>query len=609
MTEDSRRKENKRAKVIRNLHCKGLLTGLGAICITLALVCLLPTETIRVRERAPLVIIFSLLALIAFLGRAYVSEANMMARKWIVKQTPGNLARRESVTVYRRFLEETARSRFTPEQIAGLINLLSDPAVHLSRVTTSVEIHSTHSRNAVHRVIGRVGQSVPDLFPVLRQRKGVLLDRLMVTISGQRVSTLSYVEGQGLTLVLLHALFTRCFPSANVEDEDSSHAQCLLRLKESAIADAPADLAEVAEILGELQELTDRATGGHSSTLWAALMDLARCIPAHYFVYVSISEKERGPVRLGVEYDSRVRWQRQGARDLLRAFIGLTRRSLLLPLTHATEAPSYHVNVTVPSGLYVLKADYVLVGAAESSFTGSPDALPVAAASSSNRPRMPALVQGRLGRDHWHGYIRDVDGYTESLEPKGHGTPSDTSLFLEMELRERPPGLVAVVTILAAYLCALTWSVGHYYTKVFPPAPGLLELLLNKVTSLGTPTESEPVSGAPTSAPTVLFGIPAILSAWIVTRFTPRTLSRVSLTTIALTGWVLLNAAIAVAITAFKTSGVTVTTDATVAGINPTFIAWATLQFSTALALVFCIVFLVMRFGRYRKALAIVDTE
>lgn len=584
-------------------------TGLGLVSS--------PSEVFHFPNRYWLSVIFALCLIIALGARVYLTEKNMTARGWL-PTPPAPTPSVAADETYRNFLEnEVARTRFSPEQVLHLVSFMTDPSGHLLRVSESIELHSNYYSAKVNRVLnsGRPSDRRSPILPILRQKKGVLIDQLSVTQDGKSVSTLSYAESQGCTLVVINDLFRSCFPIVDGEPREGEHSSApaalkdravqelerssvLAALKDRAVQELPGEPgrsndSSVTALLAQLEGLEDRATSESARRSWAALRELARMIDDHYFVYAQVEVDDKRPTRLCVSSNVALGLAGASVGDALRSTFGLSRRSHILPLSHATEAPSYHVNVSVPSGLYVFHAQWLPATRKDLAVPDSASLPAPQDAALPRRARRPTSLSSPLGRAYWHGYLRDIDGYTHDLEPQDpHKPRTQLAVCLMLELRERPPGLLGVVTLLSFYLFTLTWWVGLYLDDVFPTEANAGSGVWSMVFRIPQTQSS--------SVPTVLFGIPAIFSAWLASRYTAKTLSRVSLSTLVLTFWVLLNAGAAVGIAALKSSGVNVTGGGPFLGVRIDFLGWGILEVSCALSLAVSIWYLMGKIYRHR---------
>jgi hypothetical protein len=194
---------------------------------------------------------------------------------------------------------------------------------------------------------------------------------------------------------------------------------------------------------------------------------------------------------------------------------------------------------------------------------------------------MPVLrLNNPEGLEYIHLYARDLEAL-ESESGQLATTVVDRALALRLEFREKPPGMFAIVLILSLYLAGLTWAVGHFHDLVFP-----------------APTQGE--APAASSWPTILFGIPALVSGWLVSRFSADALRRVSLATVGMTLWLVVNAAAAVLIAALKTSGAR-TEGLSVGSIDVIHATWALLMATTGLHLALSLVMALGRAARYLR--------
>lgn len=219
------------------------------------------------------------------------------------------------------------------------------------------------------------------------------------------------------------------------------------------------------------------------------LINLARVGSHSYFMLCHLPKSDKGTARkitishqIGPvqQLNNRLRW--------VRALFGLNIREHLFYLTKATETVSYHFAVEAPEGMYVYRYKF--------SHQDLPTSANPAAPTSRRRPRLPDRVVS-MNQTHLHVYLRDA------INESRDGTQA---LTLGVSLRERPPGLMESGLLLSLYLAVTVWTVGAFHGTVFSgdgPPPG--------------------------TWPTVLFGIPTLLSGWLVSRLSAATLQRMSL--------------------------------------------------------------------------------
>jgi hypothetical protein len=99
----------------------------------------------------------------------------------------------------------------------------------------------------------------------------------------------------------------------------------------------------------------------------------------------------------------------------------------------------------------------------------------------------------------------------------------------------------------------------------------------------------------------IIFGIPAIVSGWMVSRFTAENVKLLSVSTIAVTAWAVLNATMSVAISAFSMSGLLSGSIDYLVGFTDVRIAWSLLLVSCFGCLVMTLVLLGLRVRRYGR--------
>jgi hypothetical protein len=172
-----------------------------------------------------------------------------------------------------------------------------------------------------------------------------------------------------------------------------------------------------------------------------------------------------------------------------------------------------------------------------------------------------------------HAYLRD------STTRVGNAWPS-----LRVELRERPPGLMEIATVLSWFLCVTAWTVGAFHEYVF------------RSTGSGSA-----VTG---SWPTILFGVPTLLVGWLFSKVDGASLGRVSLTSGAMMAWLGVNSAVAMLAAALKSSGATLTEHPReLLGFTIEHQYWALIMLSCAVHAGVCSMLAIIRAVRFSMAL------
>ncbi|WP_231999753.1 hypothetical protein, partial [Mycobacterium sp. 1245852.3] len=131
----------------------------------------------------------------------------------------------------------------------------------------------------------------------------------------------------------------------------------------------------------------------------------------------------------------------------------------------------------------------------------------------------PSLRTNDRGLGSAHVYARSVnDIRTKTLNT---GAESNVVPQLRWELRERPPGILLPGLFLGVYVTTLVWTVSLVQEEVF-----------------GQCAPNTPQASA------ILFGVPAVLSAWVLSKFNGEHVERASGVSLFAVGWCVANAMI-----------------------------------------------------------------
>lgn len=124
----------------------------------------------------------------------------------------------------------------------------------------------------------------------------------------------------------------------------------------------------------------------------------------------------------------------------------------------------------------------------------------------------PSYRTNERGLSSAHVYTRAIGNLLVSNSGNMEGVP--VVPHIRWELRERPPGILLPAVFLGIYVTSLVWAVGAL-RHVFDP-----------------PSES---------ASAILFGIPAVMSAWVLSKFTGERVERASVFSLIAVVWTVLN--------------------------------------------------------------------
>lgn len=329
--------------------------------------------------------------------------------------------------------------------------------------------------------------------PVLRVRKGELLDHLTAKVSEGSITVLSFAENQGATAHVLLALFenvrnralggkkpkdlrnslSECFAAAIDPDADVRNALPHLRALSAGLDDAVSRLPPTARV--------------DASNAVAAFVGMARYFFSCYVVFAAVtSDRDRVtitterdiPVAEATPASARGRRQSEGGDGVLLAGLGKPTTTYRLFLGHLVEAPSYHVYFTPPEGTYVYRR---CVGVAEPR-RGAGRGLWVVnfetAGSGDRGPFGPRLSISPTV-SYLHFYARDASQVISRAiptPPRARSAsavhPLDASIAatkLFVEVRERPPGFAASMLAVVTYLVAIAVTLTFFNRYLIEP--------------------------------------------------------------------------------------------------------------------------------------------
>lgn len=424
----------------------------------------------------------------------------------------------------------------TPEEFDQLIDTFLDPGSVVVRINERAELGAHDYHSTVERIVVYPKEySAPQiLVPVLTPHKGELVDNFSLRVDGRPARTLSRRESTGAVIAVMTAVFATAF-----EDRDVLPRPLWRMLRDEVLhkeSDSARRVLLFAELKKEFSKDIPSAEGVliARAGLWKLAMDLSDTYPI-----IAVAPTSGSSIKIETAYTRR-REPLAVPKDpkppfpvklwlwcaiQIQILFGLVRRSDRYELHNSREAQSYHFRATVPDGLYV----YDLVG------TWIDDSRGVISDLFAGLPLRPLRPQWEIsdtrGLEHVHAYGRDLDAWCKGgVSPEDLQTSGRTAA-IRFELREKPPGLLFVVALMNAFLAILVIAAAKWHNLIFVTA--------------ATP-------GAPW--PVIIFGVPAIVSGWMVSRFTQESVRLLSVSTIAVTSWAVTDAAGAVAVSAFSMS-------------------------------------------------------
>jgi hypothetical protein len=563
-----------------------------AASLTLLAFAAIPTPIVTYPHRRVVIVIWTIVSAALISVRVFVAERKIgpptvPPRRPSRRRAQFSKTTSESVTPeYLVYAKRVFKERFGVDCLPHLAGIMSDPAGHLVRITEQVSFSSTRTSHTVVRTVLSPGDGLA-LIPVMRPQKGHLVDDLRVSIDNRSVSTLSFLESTGAMALVLELLFRYAFPpsTSTTPKNVSDIASDISVLCASVSPLGKNDRARLKSLLADLDWVST-----HAITLRykRALENLIEYLKQSYVIVVALPHcREHERVKLTVEHHTPRPEVIGSLSNRVRTMLGLTLRSYAVCLPHAAEAPSYHFRVSSPEGTYFYRA--LAVPAIVSPHE---EQMPLQAAAPDGRPVMPKILQSHpRGQNVMHVYGRDLLGHLHDYADKGSWSENKLALQFYGEYRERPPGVLATVLPVSLYLVVLAWGIGHFHNIVFPLQ--------------ATPQAKIPLSGVTNAAwPALLFSIPTLVSGWLVVRLTADSVQRMSLSTLFILLWQLVNAAAAVGIAALKISRPDRTTLHLIGDVTVTHVSWACIMLSTATQFFLGCVMLVSKTLRYWRSIS-----
>ncbi|WP_282777468.1 hypothetical protein [Nocardia sp. CC201C] len=302
------------------------------------------------------------------------------------------------------------------------------------------------------------------------------------------------------------------------------------------------------------------------------------------------------PRRIDTSFLIRHPFRRGVFGEPFRRRFGLLPKKLTLSLPVALECQTYHLAISVPDGMYAYSAEPAITAWAPPSVsavglratgdterrrrTRSAVDLVLGVEGSQGSKTWPSMRVSGDASSHVHVYSRGISAL-KSMN-SSPGSMRRVVPRLKTEFRECPPGLLLRSALLSCYLLLIVWVVGLRYDQVFLPSSS---------------------QGISASWSTILFGTPAVLSAWVVAKFTGDDIARVSLASMGALVWCVLNALA----TVFAAALIVTQRDSEALIWNGGL--WSALMFSTMAAVMMIAAMMVTRAGRFSARInGIVDT-
>jgi hypothetical protein len=324
------------------------------------------------------------------------------------------------------------------------------------------------------------------LLPVLRfaRSRGFLAGYLEVqTPDGQHVSTLNLSESYGVIEKVTEALTLSVTGAEELLPELRVAIDRMLQITRPSDS-APRASSTRTEITPEdreaklawIEEIPIPHDWAHSQEDWEAQRDrLYQFCEAVLDAHIVFAPRKASPgqrIVLAYSFTEPHKSRTRGFRDRVRYRIGLRPHEHQLSLTEHRWAQSYHLQFWAPPEQYVFES---LVGPIKQLEGAPPGSI------------VEFAPDGRYGSDYLHVYIRETprDEYRERGE-----------LLLDADCREKPPGMLGSVWVIAFSQAVLIWVVGYRHDEIFGSS------------DLGT------------DLPALLLAVPGLVVGWLGSQIT-----------------------------------------------------------------------------------------
>ncbi|WP_431958416.1 hypothetical protein [Nocardia lijiangensis] len=595
------------ARVVRMMR-RSLTLAIALLCGLLSYL-VGPFDEIRSEPTAKLVLSISALLLVALILR-FCFTLNT-AGKDVVRVDLKD-ARDDEEKLAKIAIREF-NQRFSHAEAIRLLEFVIDPSSYIMRISEQIELgDEAYVFKTTQTLVGADEKGVDGnevkrlLVPVLTPRKGELVDNLRISTDDEVVRTLSYRETLGALLTLGRIMVELVL--------DECPEALWTALQREILRESVAKSGDKTEMSQLLDGVTNTLTSTESLFLRNFLHNFVYDAQAIFPIIAVVPADREVKIKVGFTEDrTRIAGRQSGipvglwewCYSYIRSSFGLVRRSHMIRLSRATRAQSYHLRTEAPEGMYVYDLG---LGLAEVSET---DSVQISSSNYTHRPIDPRWdCADTRGLTYVHAYGRDLDvvgGPAHLLSQKNipggaNGTPAPAEVSLRphipsltIELREKPPGLIFVIVLLSAYLMALTLGVGYWHDLIFGLSPSS-RFCAEFPAAAGCDAAPNPQS----YWATILFGVPAIISGWLVSRFTSESVSRISVSTLAVAAWFVVNSVAAMVLAALKLANRLATVEAfpLLATHQP---LWSLLMVSSCACAVMATLLLFLRVRRYRR--------
>lgn len=476
---------------------------------------------------------------------------------------------------------------------------------YTSRAIDEIELQDTMYTRTINKTIevplveGAVGIATSLYFPLIRSLKGRLIDDLKVQVNHVPAETRPFRENLILSIILLAELFRDSFKTeasaiANADIFEAlikevahqnprsmpSLPEAELLLLHAWLGDGAISKPETAED-GPKYLLGDRQR--HFLSMLNYLLD-------YYFVFVRVDARTGASVNVEYTYTEARPNVVYGLSNRSRRWLGLPYYRFSVPIPLALDCYSYHFRAPAPEGTYLHVAAPRLkrrrrihefdVGADRTS------ALEIVARTQESTAAQfspNGWFSPTYGTPTVHFYGRALSSRLEMRSGENAESRSQrlSGFYLDLYFRPVPPGISGPVVVLSIYLAVITTAIAYGNHHVFEKTGGTSSIL------------------------GVVLGLPALMSAWVASRFDQKGLRQATPLMLLELFSLLTISLLAVGVAAFKASS---TTPESVARFHHFFILtghewWALVWVLSLGQAIISVVAVIIRLARYGRAL------
>ncbi len=460
--------------------------------------------------------------------------------------------------------------RFNRESVVSARIHLTRPSLITPRIGHTIEPTEYSETSTFLRRIDqfRRSQAYDQVAVVHRFKKGHIPASFSIEVDEKEWTTLSARDSKAILIGVLHSMYAALTSTNRLDNVFQSIATgviCDEAVRGTAVASHPISGASLKNASGEVLTLKDYLDtlqaelvqeGAPRSAVDSLIYLLADLCQDH-IIWCSLRVPALGDDsvpwnRIRYSYTAAPPRRRSEASERIRSILGMSPRKLRYALPYARETQSLHFDMPVLDGLYmydiyleliessplewteprVMKRFTKLQRARPKRFDGDSRRRIIPQARKATRRYLrvsnvghtnPRLGAVGVGGHRGHVYLRESERLYTTNSHEGRSRQLIPAVVFEM--RERLPGLLLPCLFVSMYTAFVVWSVGVLHARVF-------------------------ASDAPLPAmwTTLIFGLPALISAWILTKFTASSMQRISIPVLFISVWTLCNALLTVAI-------------------------------------------------------------